>query len=250
MSAGATLGPAEIGVAVNAGRASVGVASRPHVAILATGDELTDPGAPLGPGQIHDSNAPMLAALARQAGAEVRARRVGDRRAATTEAIREALGEADLLVLSGGVSVGPHDHVKPALEANDVEQVFWRVALRPGRPTWFGVRRGDGTLVLGLPGNPVSAYVTFALFARPAIERLQGVSETTRTAKARLAVAIPRHPDRDECVRVRIDEQGAATPTGPQGSHILSSLLGADGLAVIPRGEGDLPAGSVVDVYE
>jgi molybdopterin molybdotransferase len=250
MSAGAMLGPAEIGVAVNAGRASVGVASRPHVAILATGDELTDPGAPLGPGQIHDSNAPMLAALARQAGAEVRARRVGDRRAATTEAIREALGEADLLVLSGGVSVGPHDHVKPALEANDVEQVFWRVALRPGRPTWFGVRRGDGTLVLGLPGNPVSAYVTFALFARPAIERLQGVSETTRTAKARLAVAIPRHPDRDECVRVRIDEQGAATPTGPQGSHILSSLLGADGLAVIPRGEGDLPAGSVVDVYE
>jgi molybdopterin molybdotransferase len=250
MSAGAMLGPAEIGVAVNAGRASVGVASRPHVAILATGDELTDPGAPLGPGQIHDSNAPMLAALARQAGAEVRARRVGDRRAATTEAIREALGEADLLVLSGGVSVGPHDHVKPALEANDVEQVFWRVALRPGRPTWFGVRRGDGTLVLGLPGNPVSAYVTFALFARPAIERLQGVSRTTRTAKARLAVAIPRHPDRDECVRVRIDEQGAATPTGPQGSHILSSLLGADGLAVIPRGEGDLPAGSVVDVYE
>jgi len=249
MGAGTVLGPAELGVAINAGRARVQVARRPRAEVLATGDELVDPGAPLGPGQIHDSNAPMLAALARQAGADVSARRVRDEREETIAAVGEALDAADLLILSGGVSVGPHDHVKPALEANHVDQVFWRVALRPGKPTWFGVRRSDDTLVLGLPGNPVSAYVTFVLFARPAIAALQGATATTRRRTAHTGVAIARHPDRDECVRVRIDEQGAATPTGPQGSHILSSLLGADGLAVIPRGDTDLPAGSTVDVY-
>jgi molybdopterin molybdotransferase len=123
------------------------------------------------------------------------------------------------------------------------------VALRPGRPTWFGVRRADHTLVLGLPGNPVSAYVTFVLFARPALAALQGAQPRTQLGTARLAQAIERHPDRDECVRVRIDESGAATPTGPQGSHVLSSLLGADGLAVVPRGNGALAAGSEVVIH-
>jgi molybdopterin molybdotransferase len=251
LNAGAVLGPAELGVAVNAGRATVRCARRPRVAILATGDELVDPGAPLGPGQIHDSNAPMLHALATLAGAAPTTRRLADDRIATEAGIATALDEADLVVLSGGVSVGPHDHVKPALAATDVDEVFWRVALRPGRPTWFGVRRADpATLVLGLPGNPVSTYVTFILFARPALAALQGADPRPHLRRATLAEAIERHPDRDECVRVRIDEAGAATPTGPQGSHILSSLLGADGLAVIPRGEGALGAGSVVDVYE
>jgi molybdopterin molybdotransferase len=249
LAAGAPLGPAELGVAVNAGRATVRCARRPRVAILATGDELVDPGAPLGPGQIHDSNAPMLRGLATQAGASAVTRRLPDDRAATEAAIGEALDEADLVVLSGGVSVGPHDHVRPALAALGVDEVFWRVALRPGRPTWFGVRRSDRTLVLGLPGNPVSTYVTFVLFARPALAALQGADPRLPMRRARLAVAVPRHPDRDECVRVAIDAAGAATPTGPQGSHVLSSLLGADGLAVVPRGEGTLPAGSEVDVY-
>jgi len=153
MAAGTVLGPAELGVAVTAGRATVRCARRPRVAILATGDELVDPGAPLRPGQIHDSNAPMLHALATQAGAQASTRRLADDRAATEAAIAEALDAADLVVLSGGVSVGPHDHVKPALAANDVDEVFWRVALRPGRPTWFGVRRTDGTLVLGCPAT-------------------------------------------------------------------------------------------------
>jgi molybdopterin molybdotransferase len=243
------LGPAAIGVAVNAGRAALRCARRPRVAILATGDELVDPGAPLGPGQIHDSNAPMLQALATQAGAATTTRRLPDDRAATEAGIAAALDEADLLVLSGGVSVGPHDHVKPALAANGVDEIFWRVALRPGRPTWFGVRRADDTLVLGLPGNPVSAYVTFLLFARPALAALQGADPLPQMRRARLAVAIDRHPDREECVRVTIDQAGEARLTGPQGSHVLSSLLGADGLAVIPRGEGALPAGAAVDVY-
>jgi molybdopterin molybdotransferase len=190
----------------------------------------------------------MLAALARRAGAEVLAQRVRDDRDATIAAIEQALGDADLLILSGGVSVGPHDHVKPALQANGVEEVFWRVALRPGKPTWFGVRRSDATLVLGLPGNPVSTYVTFTLFAAPALARLQGADVQAKPLRARLGEAVPRHPDRDECIRVRIDADSIATPTGPQGSHMLSSLVAADGLAVIPRGTDSLPAGTEVDI--
>ncbi len=246
---GTTLGPAELGVAITAGRDAVRCAQRPRVEILGTGDELVDPGAPLGPGQIHDSNGPMLRALAEQAGARVATRRIADDRGATEQGIAQALDVADLVVLSGGVSVGPHDHVKPALAANGVEEVFWRVALRPGKPTWFGVRRSDRTLVLGLPGNPVSAYVTFVLFARPALAALQGADPQPRLRPARLAVDVDRHPDRDECIRVSIGEDGAATPTGPQGSHILSSLLGADGLAVIPRGTGVLATGTQVVVH-
>jgi molybdopterin molybdotransferase len=249
LEAGAILGAAELGVAVNAGHSTISVGRRPRVAVLATGDELVDPGATLGPGQIHDSNAVMLSALVTTAGGRAHAVRVADERAMTERAVADALDGADLVVLSGGVSVGPHDHVKPALAANGVEEVFWRVALRPGKPTWFGVRRSDGTLVFGLPGNPVSAYVTFMLFARPALLRLQGANDDARERTVRLAVDVERHPDRDECVRVRIEADGSATPTGPQASHILSSLLGADGLAVIPRGEGVLVAGTEVVVH-
>jgi molybdopterin molybdotransferase len=248
LRAGTLLGPAELAMAAGAGGAAVRCGRRPRMAVVATGDELVDPGTPLRPGQIHDSNLLMLAALGERVGAAVRARRVGDRREATIGAVQEALDAADLVVLSGGVSVGPHDHVKPALAACDVEEVFWRVALRPGKPTWFGVRRSDGTLVLGLPGNPVSAYVTFTLFAAPALAALQGADPSRPVRQARLGVAIERHPDRDECVRVRIDADGVATPTGPQGSHVISSLLGADGLALIPRGAEPLPQGAKVAV--
>jgi molybdopterin molybdotransferase len=126
-----------------------------------------------------------------------------------------------------------------------VREVFWRVALRPGKPTWFGTY--DGRLVFGLPGNPVSSMVTFLLFARPALLALQGGDPALRTQRARLAVDVERSPQREECVRVRLEE-GVATPTGDQGSHRLSSMLGADALAVVPRGEGPLPAGSEVAV--
>ena len=195
------MGAAEIGIAVVAGRGTVDLRARPASSVLATGDELVAPGGPLGPGQLHNSNGATLAALATQAGARVlRTDTVADTEEATRAAIAAALEEADVLVLSGGVSVGPHDHVKPALHALGVDEVFWRVALRPGRPTWFGTR-GD-TLVFGLPGNPVSAMVTFMLFVRPALGALQGAPHEPERIVAHLDATIPRHPDRDECVRV------------------------------------------------
>jgi molybdopterin molybdotransferase len=243
---GTRLGAAELGLAVACGRASVACARVPRVVVLATGDELVAPGAPLAPGQLHETNGLTLSALATQAGADVvRATVVRDTEAETRDAIAKALAEADVLVLSGGVSVGPHDHVKPALQALGVDEVFWRVALRPGRPTWFGTR-GE-TLVFGLPGNPVSAMVTFLLFVRPALAALQGAPHDPDRFVARLTQPIPRHPDRDECVRVTMAD-GVVTPTGPQGSHQLRSMLGAAGLAIVPAGDGELAAGTPVEV--
>ena len=249
LRAGTKLGPAELGAAVAAGVAELTVYRRPRVQVLCTGDELRAPGEPLGPGEIHNSNAPMLDALAAAEGAIAgTARRLPDDPAATEAGLAAALDSSDVVIVTGGVSVGPHDHVKPALAALGVEEVFWRVALQPGKPTWFG-RRGS-VLVFGLPGNPVSAVVTFALFVRPALAALQGRSEEPGLeTEAVLATAVRRNPDREQAVRVRLERRNGAlvaTPNGPQGSHIVTSLLGADALAFIPAGEGELEAGAAV----
>ncbi len=245
LAPGRELGPAELGIAVAAGRAELQCVRRARVAVIATGDELREPGAELAPGELHDSNLTTLQALVRAAGAEVvLASHVGDDPAATMSRFGEALGQADLVVCSGGVSVGPHDHVKGAFIELGVEERFWRVALRPGRPTWFG--SSEAKLVFGLPGNPVSAIVTFLLFAAPALRAIQG-RPPQATSSATLGEEIARHPDRDECVRVRLDG-GEVFATGPQGSHILSSVALADALAVIPRGEGSLAAGSPIEL--
>jgi molybdopterin molybdotransferase len=250
LPAGTRLGPPELAAAVTAGVGRVGCAPRPRVAVLCTGDELRPPGAPLGPGEIHNSNAPALAGMAARAGAEVVHQGVvADDRAATEATLAAALDGADVLCVSGGVSVGPHDHVKPALLALGVRERFWRVSLQPGKPTWFG-SRGD-QLVFGLPGNPVSTMVTFTLFVGPALRGLQGAAPPPASAgRARLAAPVARVPDREQAVRVVLaaTEDGGleARTTGPQGSHLISSLVGAAALARIPAGAGELPAGAVV----
>jgi molybdopterin molybdotransferase len=194
----------------------------------------------------------MLVALAGRCGASAGPeRRVRDDREDTEAELRGALERSDVVVISGGVSVGPHDHVKPALVALGVREVFWGVALQPGKPTWFGVK--DRTLVFGLPGNPVSAAVTFSLFAVPALAAMQGASDLAgRGATAVLSVPVRRNSRREQALRVRIERptggELVAVPNGPQGSHIVTSLIGADGLALIPPGDGELAAGTPVEI--
>jgi molybdopterin molybdotransferase len=247
--AGTRLGPAEIGVAAALGRAVLRCAVRPRVALVVTGDELARPGDPLEPGHIYSSNGYALAAQVERAGAELTGvASAPDTAAGTRAAIEQALGGADVVCVSGGVSVGPHDHVRSAMAALGVEESFWGVRLRPGKPTWFGTR--DDTLAFGLPGNPVSAIVTFHLFVRPALAALQGADPAARRLTAAIGEDVRRNPQRAQAVRVRLSSDAGlrATPTGPQGSHQLTSMLGADGLALIPAGEGVLAAGEDVQV--
>jgi molybdopterin molybdotransferase len=219
------------------------------VSVLSTGDELVEPGGPLQPGQIRNSNAFTVPAQAERAGALVaRVERVRDDRQATVEAIRAALDE-DVVIVCGGVSVGPHDHVKPALAELGVQEVFWGVALRPGHPTWFGTY--ESTLVFGLPGNPVSAMVTFHLFARPALAAMSGRSEERRRTTAVMDETYGKQPGRAHAVRCSLDvrEDGFhVRPTREQGSHILTSMLGADALAMIEIDRGDVAAGERVTI--
>jgi molybdopterin molybdotransferase len=249
LAPGTRLGPAELGAAVSAGAAQLRVARRPAVRLFCTGDELRAPGEPLGPGEIHNSNGPMLTALAERCGASAGpAITLGDDRAGTESALGAALESSDLVVVSGGVSVGPHDHVKPALAQLGVEEVFWGVALQPGKPTFFG-RRAD-RLVFGLPGNPVSAFVTFTLFVAPALAAMLGTSTgSDGPREAVLGQPVRRNPHRTQAVRVTLEYDGTsalAIPTGPQASHIVTSLVGADALAMVPAGEGELAAGARV----
>jgi molybdopterin molybdotransferase len=254
LTSGTPLGPVALGAATAAGVGAVLAARRPRVSVLCTGDELRAPGEPLGPGEIHNSNAPMLTALAQRLGAVTApARRLPDDRAATADGIGAAIAQSDVVIISGGVSVGPHDHVKPAMDALGVQEVFWSVALQPGKPTWFGVPAEGRPLVFGLPGNPVSAVVTFSLFVAPALAALQGARiPAPPRPTAALGIDVPRNPGRDQMIRVRLDEEDGvvrAYPNGAQGSHILTSLLGADALALIPTGKGALPAGTTVTLH-
>jgi molybdopterin molybdotransferase len=250
---GATLGPTEIAAVVTAGLRDVLVGPRPRTGVLGTGDELLEPGQPLGPGQIHDSNGAMLRALAVRAGASVAAPvRLPDDREQTIRGLQAVLSSSDVVVITGGVSVGPHDHVKPALAELGVQERFWGVALQPGKPTWFGTR--DQTLVFGLPGNPVSAAVTFTLFVAPALAVLQGRDAAGRGRSSRQATLgreVRQNRGREQAIRVRLEEGEdgpVAIPNGGQASHMITSLVGADALALIPAGQGVMEAGSAVSL--
>ena len=247
---GALLGPAELGVLAAVGRARAPCTRRPRTVVLTTGDELHDPDEVLRPGGVRNANAFTLSALAERAGAEVvGASTVRDERSATREAIERGL-DGDVLLLSGGVSVGVHDHVRSTLDEIGVEQVFWGVALRPGKPTWFGTHP-SGTLVFGLPGNPVSAIVAFLLFARPAIQALLGVELARERTTAILDQDYEKRAGRAHLVRCRLelaDDGWHVRPTKDQGSHVLTSMLGADALAIIPTESESVSAGDRVEI--
>ncbi len=246
--AGDVLTPALLAAIAAAGAGTVEVYDRPRIAVLATGSELVAPGLPLEPGQIYESNATALAAQAVRAGAEVAtAAMVIDDRAATEAAFAAALTDADVVVSSGGVSVGPHDHVKPALDALGVREVFWRVAHKPGKPLWFGTG-GDGTPVFGLPGNPVSSLVCFELFVRAALDAMRGVAPRPRPT-ARLATPIRRLASRDHAVRCRL----LPGPGGmelhaqdAQDSHLIVHAAAADAIALVAAGTGTAEAGEML----
>jgi molybdopterin molybdotransferase len=233
-----------------AGVGELAVHRRARLHLLVTGSELLPLGAPPEPGKVHESNGLMVRLLAQRAGAQVIDHGViADDFESTRAAVETGLA-GDVLVVSGGVSVGPHDHVKPAFEACGVEEVFWRVRVKPGKPLWFG-HRGD-TLVFGLPGNPLSSIVGFLAFIEPALRCLHGERDPAmRTERARLTQPAGASDGRTTFLTSRLvpgaDGVLEATPTENQGSHLTGALGQSDGFAIAPHGSGPLPAGAMVD---
>jgi molybdopterin molybdotransferase len=234
VATGEPLTPPRIGVLASQGFAQIAVARRPRVAILATGDELAGPGEPLAPGRIHESNTAMLAALIRRAGALVTLLGIApDEPARLRESLRAGL-HYDALVVCGGVSVGARDFVKQELAALGVALDLWRVAIKPGKPFAFG--RAAGCSVFGLPGNPVSAFVTALCFVRPAILKMQGALETSLPAATALAAADLANPgDRPHYLRGWLAD-GKFTPAGRQESHALFGLSQSNAIVLLAPG--------------
>ena len=248
LRAGTRLTAAHVGALAAVGVAEAAVGRRPRVVVLSTGTELRAPGESLGPGQIYESNGAMLQAAFEAAGAEVeRLGPVEDDEAAHRAALERGLG-SDVLVSSGGVSVGPHDLVRRILGELGVHEEFWGVSVRPGKPVAFGTR--GATLVFGLPGNPVSSLVSTELFVRPALLALQGSIEPGPLYRsARLATALRRNAIRDELARGRSrpGEDGVVVePLTGQESHMIARAAGADALVLVPAGDGELAAGELV----
>ncbi|HVC13725.1 MAG TPA: gephyrin-like molybdotransferase Glp [Acidimicrobiales bacterium] len=269
---GAEIGPTQLAALVSAGCATVEVHPRPRVGVISTGDELVDPGTPLGPAQIYDSNRPMLLSLVAESGCRpVDLGRSGDDEAALAARITHALGDVDVLVLSGGVSVGDVDVVRMVLDRLGGAATHWmQIAIRPAKPFSFSVLQGSGrpVPVFGLPGNPVSSAVSFELLVRPALRKMAGHRMTGRPRVVARAVApLRRHPDgRTHFVRVQLSTGDVETPLAPgrrarsrsehpwsvrpcpgQGSHQIRSMGLADGLAVLTDGEG-VDVGELVEV--
>jgi molybdopterin molybdotransferase len=243
LSAGARLNAASLGLAATAGAAALTVAARPRVALFSTGDELVLPGQPLGPGQIYNSNRTTLHALLLAMGCEVRDLGiVPDTLDATRAALRDAAKDADLILSSGGVSVGEEDHLKPALE-REGRLDLWQIAIKPGKPLAFGevTSHGGRTWFMGLPGNPVSSFVTFLLFVRPVLLRMQGATQLApRGFQLPAEFTWTKADKRREFLRAKLSDAGGLQLFGNQSSGVMSSAAWADGLI-------DLPPGSTVE---
>ena len=245
LAAGTRLTPQALGLAASVGLASLPVHRAPKVACFFTGDELAMPGEPLAPGAIYNSNRFVLAPLLRSMGCEVQDLGiVPDTLEATRDALRRAAASNDLIVTSGGVSVGEEDHVKPAVEAEG-ELRMWKLDIKPGRPLAYGrIRREHGEALaphahfFGLPGNPVSSFVTFLLLVRPFLLRLQGVPDPAPAAFALpAAFDLPRPDARREFLRARLTPEGTLDLFPNQGSGVLTSTVWADGLVDNPGGK-------------
>jgi molybdopterin molybdotransferase len=254
LEAGASLGPAQVGALAAAGVSEVQCAKRPRVGILVTGTELRQPGEALEPGQIYESNGLLLAAALASAGAvPAQLGVVADEEEELQRTMERALLGFDMLVTSGGASVGPHDLVRSVQAKLRSEEVFWGVSVKPGKPVAFSVRRD--TPIFNLPGNPVSVLVTFELFVRPAVNALLGLLEPLpRFRSGRLAAAVSRNEHRDELIRVRTTsgESGEMQlrPLDGQESHMMVRSGTADALVYIESGTEELAAGSTVRYLE
>ena len=249
LAAGTRIGPAQIGLAALAGHASLTVHRQPRVTILSTGDELVPPGAPCPPGKLPASNGAMLSAMIEGAGGLVIAEQlVRDDLQALTGALQDAKA-ADVIVTSGGASVGDHDLVRPALEAAGGTIDFWRIAMQPGKP--LIVARIGKQIVLGLPGNPVSAMVTGALFLLPLVRRLAGGQDVLpKTGRAQLGADVPPVGKRTLFMRAVLSEDGVATPLAFQDSGAMQAAAQANALIVRPAGAAAGQAGDETQVLD
>jgi molybdopterin molybdotransferase len=250
LTAGTRLGPPQIALLAAGGHGSALARPRPRITVIATGNELAEPGTPLAPGRIWDSNSYMLSAAVRQAGGVARRYRVADDPQAVLAALQEYGGSADLLITSGGVSMGgEHDVVKAAL-AGHADVSFRKIAMQPGMPQGFGVVGEGPTPIFTLPGNPVSAFVSFQLFVRPALEALQGLVPVPLPA-VRAVLAGPLHSPagRRSFLRGVLDPgTGTVTPLTGQGSHQLGALARANALIVVPEQVVRMEEGDPADV--
>ena len=244
---GILLRPQEIGILASMGAAEVRVFERPAAAVIATGSEIVPPGRPLAPGRIYDSNSFSLAAQVEHAGAVVKMRRrAADTPAAIRRALATALESCRLVLVSGGVSAGDFDYVPDVLRDLGVALAFEKIAVQPGKPTVFGTR--GGALVFGVPGNPVSTFIIFEVFIKPALYRMMGFDWRPTTVTGKLTRAITRRrTERAAFIPVRIEGDAVDRPEYHGSAHI-HALSSANGLLYIPKGGGGFPKGSRVHV--